>query len=183
MSKTQFDDSFVQLPRGSFMMGSDDLDAREREKPVHEVHIDYDVAMCKFLVTVEDYMLFAQATGAEVPVDRHENLGFDVPVRRVRFHDAKAYCAWKSEREGKTFRLPTEAEWEYACRAGTTNLYWSGRKAPKRGQANPWGLKNMHRGPREWCHDWYGPYVDGFAIDPVGYVDGDRYHSIGPGVL
>lgn len=58
-------------------MGSDDVLAKEREKPLHEVHINYDIAMAKRPVTVEEYMLFAQATGAEVPEERHEHLGFE----------------------------------------------------------------------------------------------------------
>ena len=187
MTKTQFDDNFVQLPRGSFLMGSDDPIAKEREKPLHEVHIDYDVAMSKRQVTVEDYMLFAQATGAEVPVDRHENLGFDVPVRRVRFHDAKAYCEWKTQRESKTYRLPTEAEWEYAARGGleSASYPWGGPYTkndrgcfmanfkPLRGdyaadqalytveahsyEPNDYGLYNMAGNVSEWVFSSYDP--------------------------
>ncbi len=95
-------DNFIQLPRGVFLWEQMMKNARDREKPRHEVKIDYDMAMCKFPVTVEDYMLFAQATGAVVPEERHEHLGFDVPVRRVRWTDAKAYVNWKSEREGRS---------------------------------------------------------------------------------
>lgn len=188
MKKTQLDEYFVQLPRGSFLMGSNDPLAKEREKPLHTVHIDHDVAMCKFPVTVEDYMLFAQATGAEVPEDRHENLGFDVPVRRVRFHDAKAYCEWKSQREGKTFRLPTEAEWEYACRAGSTGNYCFGDDETLLGEyawytensegvthdvgtkkPNAWGLYDMHGNVWEWCSDWYSDTYDNTPTDGTAY--------------
>jgi len=190
MTNTHFDDNFVQLPRGSFLMGSDDPLAKEREKPLHEVHIDYDVAMSKKQVTVEDYMLFAQATGAEVPVDRHENLGFDVPVRRVRFHDAKAYCEWKTQREGKTYRLPTEAEWEYACRAGSNGKYCYGDEVTAFGdyawytdnsegvthdvgtkKPNAWGLYDMHGNVWEWCEDWY---VDSYKNTPKDGTDNNN---------
>ncbi|MCD6212922.1 MAG: formylglycine-generating enzyme family protein [Sulfurovum sp.] len=181
-------ENFIQLPRGSFFMGTDDVDARDREKPSHEVHIDYDVAMSKYLVTVEDYMLFAQATGVEVPEERHEHLGFDVPVRRVRWTDAKAYCTWKTQREGMTYRLPTEAEWEYACRAGSTTKYsfaddenmlddyaWYasnsegvthnvGLKKP-----NAWGIYDMHGNVWEWCQD---RYANDYTTTPV---DGSAY--------
>lgn len=161
-------------------MGTDDVDARDREKPRHEIQIDYDVAMCKFPVTVEDYMLFAQATGASVPEERHENLGFDVPVRRVRWTDAKAYCTWKTQREGMTYRLPTEAEWEYACRAGSRGKYCFGDDDILFGEyawyaensegvthnvgtkkPNAWGLYDMHGNVWEWCSDHYAEtYAD-----------------------
>ena len=155
-------------------MGSNDANAHPREKPQHEVTIDYDIAMSKYLVTVEDYMLFAQATGALVPEERHEDLGVDVPVRRVRWTDAHAYAKWKSEREGKKYRLATEAEWEYACRAGSTDKYcfrddelslgdyaWYKENAEgvthNVGSKNPnaWGLYDMHGNVWEWCLDRY----------------------------
>jgi len=180
--------NFIQLPRGSFLMGSNDADAREREQPVHEVQIDYDVAMCKFPVTVEDYMLFAQATGAEVPEERHEHLGFDVPVRRVRWTDAKAYCAWKTQREGVTYRLPTEAEWEYACRAGSTGEYCFGDDESAFGEyawyaqnaegvthdvgtkkPNVWGLYDMHGNVWEWCSDHYADTYENTTTDGSAY--------------
>ncbi|HHD78580.1 MAG TPA: hypothetical protein ENK98_02910, partial [Epsilonproteobacteria bacterium] len=78
-------EAYVKLPRGTFFMGTDDENARDREKPRHAVTIDYDIAMAKYLVTVEEYMLYAQATAALVPEERHEHLGFDVPVRRVKW--------------------------------------------------------------------------------------------------
>lgn len=181
-------DNFIHLPRGSFFMGTDNADARDREKPSHEVHIDYDIAMSKYLVTVEDYMLFAQATGAEIPVERHENLGFDVPVRRVRWTDAKAYCSWKSERENKMYRLPTEAEWEYACRAGSTTKYSFGENPSLLGEyawyvansggithdvgtkkPNAWGLYDMNGNVWEWCIDWYSDSYENTPTDGSAY--------------
>lgn len=174
MSTIKLNDNFVKLPRGSFLMGSCDTLAKENEKPMHKVDIGYDIAMSKYPVTVEDYMLFAQATGAEVPEDRHEHLGFNVPVRRVRWTDAKAYCVWKTQREGVTYRLPTEAEWEYACRAGSAEKYCFGNDNELLGEyawyadnsegvthdvgtkkPNTWGLYDMHGNVWEWCSDHY----------------------------
>ena len=170
-------------------MGTDNPQAREREKPAHEVSIDYDIAMAKHMVTVEDYMLYAQATGAEVPVERHEQLGFDVPVRRVRWTEAVAYAQWKSEREGQKYRLPTEAEWEYACRAGSTTQYsfgesandlaqhaWYGDNADKvthnvgTKKPNAWGLYDMHGNLWEWCLDRYAEDYTNTPTDGKPYA-------------
>ena len=169
-------------------MGSNELNAQDKEKPLHEVTIDYDVAMSKYLVTVEDYMLFAQATGADVPMDKHTHLGFDVPVRRVTWLNAIAYCKWKSEREGKTFRLPTEAEWEYACRAGSQTAYAFGDDVLALGdyawykenskkvthdvgtkKPNAWGLYDMHGNLWEWCLDRYSANYDDVPTDGSAY--------------
>jgi len=169
-------------------MGTDDENTREREKPRHEVTIDYDIAMAKYLVMVEDYMLYAEATGAVVPDEKHENLGFDVPVRRVKWTDAVAYAQWKSEREGKKYRLPTEAEWEYACRAGAESKYCFGDDEAQLGEyawyannaekvthnvgtkkPNTWGLYDMHGNVWEWCLD---RYADNYTDTPC---DGSAY--------
>jgi formylglycine-generating enzyme required for sulfatase activity len=169
-------------------MGSEREEARDREQPVHEVTIDYDIMISKYLVTVEDYMLYAQATGAEVPTDKHTHLGFDVPVRRIRWYDARDYCRWKSQREGVTYRLPTEAEWEYACRAGFNGNYgfdeskesldeYAWYKKNSNGithnvglkRANSWGLFDMHGNLWEWC-------ADDYALDYTKTpVDGSAY--------
>jgi len=167
-------ENYIKIPRGTFLMGSECENAKSNEQPVHEVTIDYDILMSKYLVTVEDYMLYAQATGAEVPKDKHTHLGFDVPIRRVRWYDARDYCRWKSEREGVTFRLPTEAEWEYACRAGSNGNYcfdedketlddYAWYKENSAGvthdvglkKPNAWGLYDIHGNVWEWCADYY----------------------------
>ena len=169
-------------------MGTDDINAKDREKPRHEVTIDYDIAIAKHLVTVEDYMLYSQATGVEIPEEKLEHLGVDVPLRRVRWTEAVAYAKWKSEREGKTYRLPTEAEWEYACRAGSQSRFCFGDDESKLGdyawykanaegrthkvgtkKPNAWGLYDMHGNVWEWCLD---RYTENYADTPC---DGSAY--------
>ena len=181
-------DNYIKLPRGTFFMGTDDENAPVKEKPRHEVTMDYDIAMSKYLVTVEDFMLYAQATGADVPEEKYEHLGFDVPLRRVRWTEAVAYANWKSEREGKKYRLPTESEWEYACRAGSEGKFCFGDDesmldayawyAPNAEgythnvgtkKPNAWGLYDMHGNVWEWCLD---RYAEDYSSTPK---DGSAY--------
>lgn len=117
---TTADDNFVLIKAGSFMMGSDEF---LTEQPIHKVTIDYDFYMSKYQLTFEEYDLFCEATGKEKPHDQGWGRG-KRPVINVSWEDATEYCQWRSQKEGKTYRLPTEAEWEYVARAGTTTR-WS----------------------------------------------------------
>jgi len=189
---------FVQIAPGSFMMGQAGGDWDER--PVHKVTITRPFAMSATEVTNAQYEQFD-------PEHRRlrGKLGFstkdDEAVVFVSGHDAVRFCEWLSKKEGRPFRLPTEAEWEYACRAGTTTAYHTGDTLPKEfaknagttwfpdpahkrdgdvvplvvGQTPPnaWGLYDMHGNVEEWCQDWYGPYEAGDQTDPVGREDGD----------
>ncbi|MBI4604138.1 MAG: SUMF1/EgtB/PvdO family nonheme iron enzyme [Planctomycetes bacterium] len=125
--------------------------------------------------------------------------GDKLPVEQVSWEDAKELCRKLSEREGKRYRLPTEAEWEYACRAGTATpfhtggtigtsqanydgsyTYGSGQKGVYREKTvavgsfppNAWGLHDMHGNVWEWCEDWYGAYPQGEVTDPRGPSSG-----------
>ena len=116
------------------------------EEPRHKVTITYPFYMAEAEVTISQFRQFQ----AEYP-------GYDKfrPYAcAVSWNEAKAFCEWLSKKQGKPYRLPTEAEWEYACRAGTNTVYSSGSRPPEHDSANPWGLKNMHSGVREWTHDW-----------------------------
>jgi formylglycine-generating enzyme required for sulfatase activity len=136
---------------------------------------------------------------------RFGDCGSKCPVENVTFFDALQFVAKLNDQPGATlrYRLPTEAEWEYACRAGTTGPFSTGEnlttaQANYRGQmpyasfpagefrqrttavgafpANPWGLFDMHGNVWEWTADWYGPYPEGDAanIDPHGPAQGAK---------
>src|SRR3954447_15477093 len=167
----------VTLPTGSFVMGSaaNEEGRSDYEGPQHRVELRHRVALGRYPVTFAEYDRFCEATGRERPDD----LGWGRdrrPVIFVSWDDATAYCAWLSGETGEPYRLPSEAEWEYACRAGTTTRYWwgdaIGRERANYGEsgkgrttevgtypANPWGLYEMHGNVWEWVGDhWHGNY-------------------------
>jgi len=202
---------FVRIEPGTFQMGNlseslpfdmmpadggpgirmDHLRAGDfDEKPVHQVTITRPFYMGAFEITNAQYELFdpshKQLRGKDEDLSTEDNEA----VINVSWYDAQAFCRWLSEKDGLPYRLPTEAEWEYACRAGTTSNFYTGeyypRRYPKhqwliRGREdvdltvgmfppNPWGLYDMHGNVEEWCCDWYGPYTAGPQTDPVGYA-------------
>ena len=177
----------VVIPSGRFMMGSppDEPERSEDESPQHEVIIQTPFALGVCAVTFAEYDLFCRSTRQKLPDDK----GWDRetrPVIYVSWHDAQAYCAWLSQQTGHGYRLPSEAEWEYVCRAGTpTPFSFGGNITPeqvnydgnypyaggKKGQyrkktipvqslpPNPWGLHEMHGNVWEWVQDaWHGDY-------------------------
>jgi formylglycine-generating enzyme required for sulfatase activity len=170
------------------------------ERPRHLVTISRPFYMGQLEVTNAQYEQFDPSHR-----ERRGEMGFssgdDEAVVFVSWEDAVAFCAWLSEREGLPYRLPTEAEWEYAARAGTTTFFHTGDSLPEghlqnpgtiwyphasrdseppavslatgRTVANRWLLHDMHGNVEEWVHDWYGPYTGEPQTDPVGYADGD----------
>jgi formylglycine-generating enzyme required for sulfatase activity len=147
------------------------------EQPIHQITFDYDFAIAKTPVTFEEYDLYCEAKGIEKPSDKGWGRG-KRPVINVSWHDANDYCQWLSDQTGHNYRLPTEAEWEYACRAGT-NTKWSFGDDEKKlekyawyennsnnmihpvseKEPNPWGLYDMHGNVWEWClDDWVDNY-------------------------
>jgi len=119
--------------------------------------------------------------------------GPSFPVVHISWDDAIKFCEWLSEVEGRRYRLPTEAEWEYACRAGRLDsTSWgevpmeharhgwfrenSGGRTRAVGElrASVWGLHDMHGNVAEWCGDWLGTYGSADEVDPEGPADGDE---------
>ena len=166
---------FVEIPAGDFMMGSpeDQYGAWANEKPQHHVNISA-FKMGKYEVTFDQYDKFCEETGAEKMDDNGWGRG-DRPVIFVNWKEANEFCDWLGKKLGATVRLPTEAEWEYACRAGSTtkffwgnnengyddyawcssNLGWRGPTQPV-GQKKPnaFGLYDICGNVEEWCSDW-----------------------------
>lgn len=116
----------VWIPAGAFRMGDIQGDGSTNEQPVHEVFVKR-FAMGRYEVTFAEYDKFAEATGREKPNDM--GWGRDNrPVMQISWHDATAYAEWLSQQTGHKYRLPTEAEWEYATRARTETKFWWGNE-------------------------------------------------------
>ncbi|MCP4698263.1 MAG: formylglycine-generating enzyme family protein [Gammaproteobacteria bacterium] len=177
----------VSLPGETFIMG-DDKSTREDEKPAHQVTLS-PFSIGQYPVTFEEYDRFCEATKRKKPKD--EGWGRDNrPVINVSWEDAVALCEWLSERTGEQYRLPTEAEWEYACRGGSETAYCFGDDENQlveyawygwgQGYTHPVGEKksnafdlyDMHGNVWEWCADWFGDYPDGHVINPIGSDSG-----------
>lgn len=179
----------IRVPAGSFRMGNDlatdpkllgqfplltrgDYD----EQPVHEARISHDFFMSETEVTARQFARFR--------FDYQDGMGrFSPYATGVSWDDAVAFCQWLSRKEKKNYRLPTEAEWEYAARAGGTGLFSSGDHPLASGQANAWGLKNMETDAAEWVLDWHGLYSPEPQVDPVGPRTGDARVVRGGGIM
>ena len=183
----------VVIPAGSFQMGCvSGIDCFDVEKPVQEVKID-SFALSKYEVTFEEYDAFTDATGRERADDQGWGRGRR-PVIKVSWHDAVAYAEWLSEQTGERYRLPSEAEWEYAARAGTKTAYsWgndigrnrancNGCASPLGGlrttpvgsfAANAWGVHDMHGNVWEWVQDCWNDNYEGTPTDGSAWLLGN----------
>jgi formylglycine-generating enzyme required for sulfatase activity len=188
------------IPAGTFTMGSPESEAGrgEDEGPQHEVTLTQAFYCGKFEVTQGQW---EQVCGSNPSY--FQNAGLDAPVEQVSWDDCRVFLKKLCEVEGVpegTYRLLTEAEWEYACRAGTqtpfcygTDLdssmanfngeypYGARAEGVSRGMTTPvgsfhpnaWGLYDMHGNAWEWCQDWWGPYPSEPLTDPLGPASGD----------
>jgi formylglycine-generating enzyme required for sulfatase activity len=147
----------VWIPAGRFRMGDIQGTGDDNEQPVHEVSVE-GFAMGRYPVTFAEYDKFAEATGREKPSDSGWGRG-NRPVINVSWYDAVAYTEWLCVQTGQQYRLPTEAEWEYAARAGTETDYWWGNEIGKN-RAN--------------CYD-SGSQWSGKQTSPVGSFEANQF--------
>ncbi|NMF90921.1 formylglycine-generating enzyme family protein [Aromatoleum petrolei] len=181
----------VGLPQGDFVMGSNTDDPSER--PAHPVTITQAFAIAKYEVTNEQWGACVEA-GACPRLGSEGNAPKNAPVRDLSWDDAQQYVKWLAKTSGKPYRLPTEAEWEYAIRGGTTSRYWWGSQMrpgnanckdcgePSRADgpasagsfaANPFGLHDMNGSVWEWVSDcWHSSYK-GAPSDGRSWEDAD----------
>lgn len=187
------------------------IDCESDERPIHSVTVS-DFYIGEHEVTVKQYMEFCTATDSNYPKwlksgnefnvetgrnDYYKNKGYkrygseSLPIIGIRWHDANAYCEWMTRKAGRKYRLPTEAEWEYAARGGIhkegykysggSNLYeegWHDENSDgkpslvKRKNKNKLGLYDMSGNVWEWCKDWHGDYSSSEQQNPEGPSSG-----------
>ena len=195
--EAEFAPEMVVIPAGEFTMGSpeDEPERRDTEGPQVEVRIK-KFALGIYAVTFDEYDAFCRDTDRELPAD--EDWGrARYPAINVSWPDAQVYCEWLSEKTGAEYRLPSEAEWEYACRAGTETPFWwgdtitpdqanydgdvaynggatgewRGRTLPVQSfEPNPWKLYQVHGNVWEWCADDWWDTHNGASVDGMPRV-------------
>jgi len=224
--KTSLGAEMVLVKRGSFQMGNvnSDSEGKSNEKPVHIVRFTYDFWIGKMEVTFDEYVAYCFDTLANMPNDQGWGKG-KRPVINVTWIEAASFCNRLSQKEGlkvaydkdgnlldrngkvtkditqvEGYRLPTEAEWEYAARGGSgskgfkyagsntlNEVGWfsdnSGYKTQPVGQkkANELGLYDMSGNVWEWCHDRYGDYISSLQMNPTGHISNGVYVLRGGG--
>jgi formylglycine-generating enzyme required for sulfatase activity len=175
----------VLIPAGKFKMGSPVTEqGRSDNETQHEVTLTKPFYMGKYEVTQEQWE-------SVMGKNRSDTKGAKLPVTDVSWEDCQEFIKKLNAKTDGGYRLPTESEWEYACRAGTTTAYSFGDKiTPKDAnyddskirelvaagsyKPNAFGLYDMHGNVWEWCEDWYGDYPAGAVIDPKGPATGDH---------
>jgi len=186
---------FVWIPPGNFMMGCPNGEQGKRnDETQHKVTLTKGFYMGVYAVTQEEWQ---QVMGKNPSRFKGEK---NLPVEMVDWEDCQKFIKKLREKDKKAYRLPTEAEWEYSCRAGTTTpfhfgntistdqanyngiyVYGNGKKGVDRNKtmpvgsfpANAWGLHDMHGNVYQWCQDWYGDYPNKDVVDPQGPEKGE----------
>ncbi|UCF16772.1 MAG: SUMF1/EgtB/PvdO family nonheme iron enzyme [Phycisphaerales bacterium] len=204
---------FVRIPAGEFLMGSEQDNC---EKPLHPVRIGYSFDIGETEVTVRQFRLCTESTGYQTDAEKERwawtrtgrrdwdpeltvcwwNLPFeqtdDDPVTCISWHDAMEFCKWLSGKMVTQIRLPSEAEWEYTCRAGTKGRFagdvdlmaWhrgnSGLRTHPVGQKMPndWGLYDMHGNVWEWCLDMWHDSYEGAPNDGSAWTQADTFEPV-----
>ena len=189
---------FVWIPPGNFIMGSPMEEAQRRADEIqHKVTLTKGFYMGVYTVTQEQWK---EVMGDNPSVFKGEK---KLPVEKVSWDDCQKFIkkSREKDKDKKAYRLPTEAEWEYACRAGTTSpfsigdtistdqvnyngdfTYGNGKKGVNRRKttpvgsfpANAWGLYDMHGNVCQWCQDWFGDYPQKDVVDPQGLEKGQH---------
>ena len=183
----------VRIPPGSFIMGSPEWEAGRRsdEGPQRKVTLDYPFEIGRYEVTFAQYDAFAKETQYPLPDDRGWGRG-DRPVINVSWHDAQAYVKWLSDKTGKKYRLPTEAEWEYVARADTSTAYWWGEAIGQNNaicngcgsqwdaqqtapvgsfKPNTFGVYDTASNVWEWTQDCWHSNYDGAPTDSSAWLE------------
>ena len=188
--------AFRWCPPGKFMMGSP---ATEERRSTNETQHEVTLSNGFWLAETEVTQAQWRAVTSEEPTNF---LGDKLPVQSINWHKAQYFVNLAKKSAGMTMRLPTEAEWEYACRAGATTPFAYGNfmngteanidgdnpqpynhpKGPSRKKPievasfkpNAWGLHDMHGNVLEWCADWYGDFTSAPATDPTGPEKGEQ---------
>jgi len=180
----------VVVPAGRFEMGDLHGKGDPDETPLREVKLTRPFALGRYEVRFDEYEKFSRATGSSLPDDSDFGRGRH-PVVNVTWQDALAYVLWLSEQTGERYRLPSEAEWEYAARGGTRTVFWWGDEQ-ERGRANcggcgtewdgegtapvgslpanPFGLHEMLGNLWEWTADCYHNSYEGIPSDGSAHV-------------
>ena len=174
----------ILIPAGKFKMGSPESEKdRDDDEAQHEVTLTKPFYMGKYEVTQEQW----EVVMGNNPSKR--TIGANLPVTDVSWEDCQEFIKKLNAKKNGGYRLPTEAEWEYACRAGTTTAYSFGDSLTRSDanygdgvagsiksvgsyKANAFGLHDMHGNVWEWCEDWYGPLQNGKVTDPKGTATG-----------
>ena len=184
--------TMVWLPGGRFTMGSRASTTDFNEHPQHAVAVQ-PFAISTHEITIAEYAKFAKSTSRKIPKTGDLDAA-TMPIFFVSWNDTLAYTKWLSIQSGKTYRIPTEAEWEYAVRGGTTTVYWWGRQLGRdnghcfacetgldrrqptkigRFDPNPFGIYDLTGNVEEWVYDCYNKNYEGAPSDGSVFEGGD----------